>query len=517
MKNINSKVVLIRPPIVSKFGAINNEATPALALAYISSYLHANGYESIMIDAIGEGLNKMWPLTEFEGYQCQGLTFDEIIQKIPEQTEIIGFSGMFSGEWPVVRSFIKAVRLQFPNALLVAGGEHVSALTEYVLTDCSELDYCVCGEGESIFYHLVDTYYNDKDIHNVEGLAYLDNEGTFKKNGLLQRMRNIDEIPWPRWDDGYLENFWDAGKSFGIGMGRDVPLMFSRGCPYRCTFCSNEQMYGTRYVLRDQDDVLDEVESYIQKYNANSMQLYDLTAITKKRWIVSLCNKILERGIKVGWSLPSGTRSEVLDDETLKLLKEIGLKYICYAPESGSQRTRESIAKKVDIKKLNKSVMTAKKHGIETRINLIIGFPDETWIDVFQTLLYGLKMAVRGVDEVPIYLFSPYPGTKIFEDLIANNEIEINDDYFLTLTSLNSSYLSNKVISCNKLMPPTILGVLRTFSMLLNYLIGYILYPKRIIRTLKNIFHRGSVSSTVLEHRLKDIISRSILMNRSGT
>ena len=52
-----------------------------------------------MIDAIGEGLNKMWPLTEFEGYQCQGLTFDEIIEQIPEQTEIIGFSGMFSGEY----------------------------------------------------------------------------------------------------------------------------------------------------------------------------------------------------------------------------------------------------------------------------------------------------------------------------------------------------------------------------------------------------------------------------------
>ena len=114
-------------------------------------------------------------------------------------------------------------------------------------------------------------------------------------------------------------------------------------------------------------------------------------------------------------------------------------------------------------------------------------------------------------------MFSPYPGTKIFEDLIANNEIEINDDYFLTLTSLNSSYLSNKVISCNKLMPPTILGVLRTFSMLLNYLIGYILYPKRIIRTLKNIFNRGSVSSTVLEHRLKDIINRSRFTNKSET
>ena len=132
IKNMNSKVVLIRPPIVSKFGAINNEATPALAFAYISSYLHANGYESIMIDAIGEALSKTWPLTEYEGYQCHGLTFDEIIQKIPEQTEVIGFSGMFSGEWPVVRSLIKAIRLQFPNALLVVGGEHVTSLTEYV-------------------------------------------------------------------------------------------------------------------------------------------------------------------------------------------------------------------------------------------------------------------------------------------------------------------------------------------------------------------------------------------------
>ena len=64
-------------------------------------------------------------------------------------------------------------------------------------------------------------------------------------------------------------------------------------------------------------------------------------------------------------------------------------------------------------------------------------------------------------------------------------------------------------------MPASILGVLRTFSMLLNYLISYILYPKRIIRTLKNIFRKGSVSSTVLEHRLKDIISRSRFIKRS--
>ena len=109
-----------------------------------------------MIDAIGEALNKTWPLTEYKGYQCHGLTFEEILEKIPNGTSVIGFSGMFSGEWPVVRSLIKAIRLKFPNALLVAGGEHVTSLTEYVLNDCPEMDFCVCGEGESIFYELVD-------------------------------------------------------------------------------------------------------------------------------------------------------------------------------------------------------------------------------------------------------------------------------------------------------------------------------------------------------------------------
>lgn len=508
IKNMNSKVVLIRPPIVSKVGAINNEATPALALAYLSSYLYANGYESIMIDAIGEALNKTWPLTEYKGYQCHGLTFEEILEKIPNGTSVIGFSGMFSGEWPVVRSLIKTIRLKFPNAILVAGGEHVTSLTEYVLNDCPEMDFCVCGEGESIFYELVDSHFNNKDVYDVGGLAYIDNKGDFIKNGPLQRIRDIDSIPWPRWDDGYLEKFWEAGKSYGVSTGRDVPLMISRGCPYKCTFCSNEQMWTTRYILRDQDDVLDEVESYIKKYNPGSMQLYDLTAITKKKWIISFCNKVLERGIKVDWSLPSGTRSEVLDEETLSLLSKIGCKYMVYAPESGSERTREIIAKKVDINKLNKSVMAAKKYGMETRINLIIGFPGEKWIDVFKTLLYGLKMVIKGVDEAPIFLFSPYPGTKIFKELIENNELEINDDYFLNLTSLNSSYLSTKVISVNKLMPSRILGILRTFSILMNYALGYLIFPKRILRTLKSIFISDSASSTVLEHRLKDLINR---------
>ena len=91
-----SLVTLVRGPIVSSFRALNNEATPCLAFAYISAYLAKHGYEVEIVDGIAEGLNRVWPLAEHEGYQCQGLTFEEILQRIPAETKAIGFSGMFS-------------------------------------------------------------------------------------------------------------------------------------------------------------------------------------------------------------------------------------------------------------------------------------------------------------------------------------------------------------------------------------------------------------------------------------
>ena len=63
---------------------------------------------------------------------------------------------MFSGEWPVSRLLIGALRRKFPDALIVAGGEHITALTEYSLRDCPEIDFCVRGEGEQIFVNLLE-------------------------------------------------------------------------------------------------------------------------------------------------------------------------------------------------------------------------------------------------------------------------------------------------------------------------------------------------------------------------
>jgi anaerobic magnesium-protoporphyrin IX monomethyl ester cyclase len=497
-------VVFVRGPIVFADGSINNEATPCIAFAYLSAYLKRFGYPVAIVDSIGEGLNRVWPLEKYPGFSCHGLTFEETVARIPKEADVIAFSGMFSGEWPVIRDLITRVRGAFPKALLVAGGEHVTAMSEYSLRDCPALDVCVRGEGEHTFYELLEAYSEKKDFSMVEGISYLDAQGSYRENGGLPRIREPETIPWPNWPEGYLEKFWAEGKSLGVQTERDMPFMSSRGCPYRCTFCSSPQMWTTKYELRDTNDCIAEIKKYIAKYDVTSLQFYDLTAITKKSWIVEFCNKLLEHDIRLNWSLPSGTRSEVLDRETLSLIKRTGCHYLVYAPESGSPETLAKIQKQVKLDRMTESLKEAMRQGIVVRANLIIGFPSETRRNIYETLRFGLKLAVLGVDEVPIYLFSPYPGSQLFKELRAAGKLRVDDDYFFRLTSLNGKYLSAQ--SYNPRIGPLELGVYRTFFMVTNYVVGYLLYPKRIFRTIFNL--SSTKATTVLEHRIKDALRR---------
>ena len=507
----SNKVALVRGPILSKKDAVNNEATPSLAFAYISGHLQKHGYNSIIVDAIGEGLNRTWPSKKYPGFKCQGLKFKEIIDRIPSDINIIGFSAMFSGEWPILRDLIIQTRSSFPNVLIVIGGEHATALTEYSLRDCPAIDICIRGEGEQILVDVLNVHNQNGSYDKVEGAAYIDENGEYhQKTYKPVRMNNINAIPWPLWPKGYLEKFWEAGKSFGISSKRDMPFMISRGCPFKCTFCSNKLMWGVRYNLRDIDDIIDEIKHYVQIYNISSIQLYDLTAITKRNWTIKFCERLIAEDIQLDWSFPSGTRSEALDKEALSYLKKIGCKYLVYAPESGSVQTLKKIKKQINLNDITNSAIEAKRQGLIIRTNLIIGFPGETWRDVFRTILYGIKLAIKGVDEVPIFIFSPYPGTELFDELQREGKIVLNENYFLSLTSLNSSYFNINVISHNPKLNAKKLGITRVFAILLNYLLGYLIYPKRIFRTFRKLQNLES-ASTVFEHRIIDLLKSMLL------
>jgi anaerobic magnesium-protoporphyrin IX monomethyl ester cyclase len=163
----------------------------------------------------------------------------------------------------------------------------------------------------------------------------------------------------------------------------------------------------------------------------------------------------------------------------------------------------ERLNKRLDLKKISQSMRMAKKLGLVVRANIILGFPGETRRDLYKTLLYGIRLSIMGVDEVQPNLYSPYPGSQLFKELLAAGKIELGDDYFLSLTSLNSDLTVFRPLTFNEYMGSLELAIYRLFFTAMNYGLGYLMHPSRILRTWRNLYSDGE-AATVFEHRLKD-------------
>jgi|TARA_B100001964_G_scaffold221909_1_gene266357 radical SAM superfamily enzyme YgiQ (UPF0313 family) len=507
---MNKKVItLIRFARVAPIGDVGTEPTPPIGLAYLSAMCkEAETAEIYGIDASGKNLNNFFNIPQYK-MRGNGLTAEEVINLIDPNTSIFGVTSMFTHEWLYIRDCIKLLKRKYPKSVIVVGGEHASALTEYSLRDCKEIDYISLGEGEETWRELA--LKDDNNFKDVAGLAYLEND-QFIKTKVRERIKRIDSIPWPDWDTFPIEPYLDNAISFGPGSGRNMPIIASRGCPYECTFCSNPIMFGRRYYVRDIEDLIRQIKYYIKRYKITGLQFYDLTVIIKKEWIVNFCNALIENNINLQWSLPTGTRSEALDLDVIKALAKAKLTYLVYAPESGDEETLKRIKKKIKIPAVEQSVRYAVSQGIVTRTNLIIGFPGETRMQLYRTLRQQLKFIFMGVEESSTFVFNAYPGTELFDQLLKEGKITLNDEYFISLGWMSHYNILPNYVSYNEKIGRYELYFYRILGMFLTYTVPYIIRPKRILRTIKNFFK--DESSTVAEQRLKDHLRKSMIFTK---
>lgn len=503
-------ITLVRPPIIFSATAYSTPVTLPIGLAYIASLLRKHSYPVKIVDCIGMDIDRV-TTSEDGRFKIQGASFEKAISAIPPQSDIIGFSVMFSQEWPYIRSFIKAVRQAFPHAIFVVGGEHVTALPDYSLRDCPEINFAVAGEGELSFLALCSAIRKKQDLHAVPGICYIKDNSFFSNP--KKRIVNVDEMPWPAWDLLELEPYFQPNFTMGISHGRNLPILATRGCPYQCTFCSNANMWTTKYVMRDPQDVVDEIEYNIKQYRANGIDFFDLTAIVQKNWVMQFTEELKKRKIKIPWSLPSGTRSEALDSEVLSNLKETGMELLVYAPENGSARVLKDVKKKVNLPRMISSIKMAKKYLLTVKLNLVIGFPNETRIDVLKTALMMWYLAFQGVDDADLSLFSPYPGSELFRQLLNEKKITaIDDSYFENLLVM---YDFTFLKSYCKTISGLELNIYRVIAMSIFYLISYFWFPTRILRLFPFVLPRRQfIPRSILEQRLYDIVARARLQKR---
>jgi len=346
------------------------------------------------------------------------------------------------------------------------------------------------------------------DLVGIPGLAFrLDGKPHLTE--ARKRIRDIDAIPLPAWEQIPIDKYMAKGLGHGSSSLRSMPLMATRGCPYQCTFCSRPQMWTTRWVARTPSMVVDEMQFYMERYGAQNFDLYDLTAIIKKDWIVAFAREILRRGMKIEYQLPSGTRSEAIDEEVSEILYRSGCRQMNYAPETGSAATLERIKKKVKLPRLEQSLHGACRHGLKVMVNIIL-FPDDTGRDVWETFKFMLRCSWLGLHDITFVPYVPYPGAELYDRLVREGRLPpLGEEYFISLLT-HSDITTAK--SHNPRFSARQVQLLRLAFLALFYSSSYLFRPHRIFINLRNVAR--NTPTTRGERTLRLLIERLIRIRR---
>lgn len=286
-----------------------------------------------------------------------------------------------------------------PDCCVIWGGVHASFEPEATLA-LPGVDYVAIGEGELTIREFIAALQAGRDPMSVAGI--LDRSASLESISRRPLIQPLDSIPVPdRRSVTFPERFTP------VAMGS---LMHSRGCPWRCGFCSSRRFWHERVRFRSAENVLDEIRQVHRDYGIRIFTFWDDAFTIDRKLTEKLCEAILQSGIKIAWR--TATRLDLLDDAMLKLMRKAGCVQMDLGIETGSPRMSEIIRKDIDLDLAPDTIERANRHGIAAGVFLMAGFPDETREDLLQTLAFMKRIRPA---EIVLNILDPMPGSEQFE------------------------------------------------------------------------------------------------------
>ena len=377
------KIALVIPP-PQKAGPTWCPNLP-IGLAYLAAVLEKSGHEVTVID-------------------CPALEIDhkKLEAKIATfEPNVVGITSLT----PMTQSTFLAVHVAketCPNAIVILGGPHATFMDEQILSENSEVDVVVRGEGEQTLLELMRHVFSFGDLHGIAGI-------TFRKNGQIIRtpnrpfIQNLDELPRPAYEHFQLRKYRLFGKVI-------LPIMTSRGCPFQCSYCVSSRMGGIRFRARSPKNVVDELEWLRDTHGADAFSFYDDTFTLDIERACEICEEIKNRNIGLPWDCQ--TRVDRVSKEVLVKMREAKCQLVSFGVESGSQKILDAVKKGTTVEQNERAVRWAKEVGLPVSMSVIIGYPGETTDTLKQTMNFIRKVEP---DYVYLCLATPYPGTELRE------------------------------------------------------------------------------------------------------
>lgn len=339
---------------------------------------------------------------------------------------VIAISAQFSPSYHSVIDIAEVSRTLFPEAMILAGGNLVTAVYRELFSDTNCIDAICFGEGELPLVELLEASDRKKVIANHS--SWISREKALSPGNPFQHcfIENLDEIPFLDYDildlDGYQLNPTLSRYAVGAESARAIAIMTSRGCPFKCTFCASHQAHGRRMRYYSEERVADDIDLLIERYGVKSFIIQDDHFMGGRERPYNIVSAIKERQGSIFFQ--NALALYALDKRFLQLLKDAGIDELVLPVESGSARVLKDVMRKplkLDIVK--RVVDDCREAGIFTDCNIIIGMPGETKDDIdegreFLKSIYG--------DWFRVFVATPIPGSEMYDDAAKNDYFVIN-------------------------------------------------------------------------------------------
>ena len=387
---------------------IDTRTTPHLGLAYLAAVSEARGDEVLLFDADIEDE----PITE------------AIRRFEPEIVGITANTPQVKSAWRTAQA-IKAVK----DVPVVLGGPHVSVLpAESAMRP--EVDVVVRGEGEPVWIKLCEIIESARQgnpdftaqdlldsknglLDGLLGISYFTNDGQEQHNPDHPPVADLDTLPFPAYHVFKMERYTNLQPATdAIDGAKSFSVMTSRGCPYRCTFCSQSIM-PIKWRARSPENVLAEWQHLVHEMGAQEIGVLDDSANIQVDRLERMADLFIEHKVNhVPWIFVNGIRANLATKELLAKLKKAGLKRTAFGVESGDPDVLLSIDKKIDHDTIRQAFKNAKAVGLETIGFFIIGLPGETEETMERTIKFACELDPLIAN---FSMMTPYPGTKVYE------------------------------------------------------------------------------------------------------
>ena len=398
MRTVSKKVVLCYP-IVEGRGENAIRGIP-LSLLFLASPLLDDGFEVVIVDGRLSG-------------------WEEKLKREAANAICVGIS-CFVAQVPNTLEFARLIRENYAELPIVLGGWYpTTSLDETISSPL--VDIIVRGEGEESFFDLCTRLYASKPIDDVEGITYkIEGKVINNPDRKYTKKHPVYKLPYDLLDPSDYE----------LASGRAL-IVTSRGCPYKCAYCTMKTVYNQRWKSMTVEDVLDNIEHLYKAYNITEFQIDDDNFFVDRKRVKGILEGILKRKMDLTWTATGNILDlQRLERDIYDLAKETGCFKIRAGVETASPHIMDVIDKEFDVTSVIDVARVLTELDIEFRPNFILGIPGENRQDLYMTLDMVKRLIEINPKKHPIiYIYQPVPSTKLYYDELEDGAIKEFPDF----------------------------------------------------------------------------------------